>query len=257
MARSTSKPAGTTNRERSNAETERLLAQLETTLTEAGMSLATTVRDETLSLAGIVGSAEQHQAALDIATAVVSEHGLRIDDGIEVAEVSPDNVFGEEDPPGSHEYADPDSNPYAAFDPSFEVDPDFTDDLGTTDSEEAAAEATPYFPPTDPVVRPTTGDEQLEVVGGFSATAMDDPSDGGTVPLNDDDLAQIVRRELRADALTIDLDVRVAARDGTIILRGQVITLEDAENAEAVAARVEGVRDVREELTIPGLRGDR
>ena len=86
---------------------------------------------------------------------------------------------------------------------------------------------------------------------------MDDERNGGAVPLNDDDLARVVRRELREDALTIDLDVQVAARDGVIVLRGQVITLEDAENAEAVAARVEGVREVREELTIPGLRADR
>ena len=140
MARTTGKQTATTT-----SETDQLLTQLETTLAEAGMSLAATVRGQTLNLTGTVGSVEQRQAALDIAAAVVREHGLRVDDGIEVAEVSPDNVFGVEEPAGSHEYADPDSNPNAAFDPSFEVDPDFTDDLGTTDSEEAAAEATPLL----------------------------------------------------------------------------------------------------------------
>ena len=70
---------------------------------------------------------------------------------------------------------------------------------------------------------------------------------------NDDDLAQAVQRELMEDALTTDLPVRAAAVNGVVVLRGEVPTLEDAENAEAVASRVGGVREVREELTITGL----
>lgn len=248
---------GTTDTPETTPETDRLLARLNTTLEEAGIYLTTSITGSRLNIAGTVNSAEQRQAALDVAAALAEPRGLHVDDGIDVAETSPDNVFGEEEPSGSHEFADPDSNPNAAFDPGFELDPDYTDDLGTTDSEEATAEATPYFPPTDPVVRPTTDDEQLAVVGGFGPTAMDDMRETGTGPRNDDDLAQTVRRELREDALTTDLAVRVAVRDGVVVLRGEVITLEDAENAEAVAARVPGVREVREELTIPGLREDR
>ena len=71
---------------------------------------------------------------------------------------------------------------------------------------------------------------------------------------NDDDLALAVQRELGEDALTADLPIRVGAVNGVVILRGEVPSLEDAENAEAVAARVGGVQEVREELGITGLR---
>ena len=186
---------------------------------------------------------------------------MRIDDAIEVFEVSTDKAFVgrdvAEDVGGSLAYADPDANPNARFDPTFELEPDFTDDLGTTDSEEATAEAIPYFPPTDPVVRPSDDPEQLAVVNGFGGTAMDDnQGEAGFDQRNDDDLAMAVRQELQQDALTVDLRIRVAAADGVVVLRGEVPTLEDAENAEAVASRVGGVQEVREELTIPGMRNE-
>lgn len=49
--------------------------------------------------------------------------------------------------------------------------------------------------------------------------------------------------ELREDAATTDLRVDVLVWDGVVRLRGTVPTLEDADNAEAVAARVPGVRE--------------
>jgi hypothetical protein len=111
----------------------------------------------------------------------------------------------------------------------------------------------PYFPPTDPVVRPSDDPEGLEVVGGFAPTAMDDPeTETGVFPNTDDDLAEAVRRELIVDAATADLAgrIRVFARNGVVVLRGAVETLADAEEVEAVAGRVEGVVEVREELDV-------
>ncbi|MDQ3044100.1 MAG: BON domain-containing protein, partial [Chloroflexota bacterium] len=57
----------------------------------------------------------------------------------------------------------------------------------------------------------------------------------------------------RNDALTTDLELRVTVLDGIVRLHGEVPTLEDAESAEAVASRVGGNLEIREELTIPSM----
>ncbi len=69
---------------------------------------------------------------------------------------------------------------------------------------------------------------------------------------NDEDITLDVLRELRKDALTTDLHVRVSALDGVVHLHGQVDSPEDA---EAVASRIGGVKEVREELKIVGPGG--
>lgn len=239
---------------------EAMLARLNVTLEEAGIFVAAGLDGDTLVLSGAVDTEESRQAALDVAMALATPRGLRVDDAMDVIDVSPDGAFvgddtGEQAGGGDFAFADPDANPNAQLDPGFELEPDFTADIGTTDSQVSAEEAEPYFPPTDPVVRPTTDSEKLAVVGGFSATSMDDlAGEASFDDRNDDDLAQAVHRELREDALTIDLDIRVTARDGVVTLRGEVPTLEDAESAEEVAGRVGGVREVREELTTPSMR---
>jgi osmotically-inducible protein OsmY len=103
----------------------------------------------------------------------------------------------------------------------------------------------------------TTDDRgNAQPLGGFAAPSMDDlevaPSALDDQP-GDAALAAAVRRELREDALTTDLAIRVVARGGVIYLRGAVPSLDDAENAEEVAGRVPGVREVIEELETPGL----
>lgn len=239
---------------------EAMLTRLGATLEEAGIFVAAELDGDTLVLSGEVDTAESRQAALDVATALARPRGLRVDESIDVLDVSPDGAFlgdetGENVGGGAFAYADPDANPNAQLDPVFETDPDFTDDIGTSDSQRSAAEAEPYFPPTDPVVRPSTTAQELAVVGGFGATSMDDlEGAAGFDERNDDDLMQAVHRELREDALTTDLEIRVTARDGTVILRGEVPSLEDVDSAEDVASRVGGVREVQEELTIAGLR---
>src|SRR2546425_457991 len=81
-------------------------------------------------------------------------------------------------------------------------------------------------------------------LGGWTPPAADDvevaPSATGGVP-GDEALADAVRRELREDAATTALELEVVVRDGRVRLRGQVPDIVDAENAEAVAARVPGV----------------
>ncbi|MCL5256651.1 MAG: BON domain-containing protein [Chloroflexi bacterium] len=132
---------------------------------------------------------------------------------------------------------------------------DFTDDIGTTDAIEVVSEGDTYFPPADPVVEPYPESTQhLQVVDGWAPTSDTAPIDTEEVPdrveLGDDELAQEVYTELQRDSMTIDLDIRVFVRNGVAHLHGVVNSLDEAEAAEEVAARVPGILEVEEELEI-------
>ncbi len=146
-----------------------------------------------------------------------------------------------------------------------EFEPDFTDQSVMRDPSEAsganssAAEDPAsggdavYTPPTDPVVK-TDAHGRAEILGGFGSE--DDlpversASDGR---LGDEALADAVRRRLAEDAATTDLTIVVAVRNGVAHLRGQVTDLDDADNAENVAASVPGIREVVEELEVASI----
>jgi osmotically-inducible protein OsmY len=233
-------------------------------LESAEIYLAVEVRDGSIWLVGEVDNEANRQAALDIAGAVAEAYGLGIDESIEVTEeileagypirgADLDDLAG-----GDGERED------VSLDLTAHSDTATLSELGTVDAEEAGEEAVPYFPPTDPPVGPDSSAEQLEMVNGFASTSMEDFGDAGAradditgFRKGDDQLADDIRRELREDALTIDLNVQVLVVSGVVYLRGIVETLDDAENAEAVAARVPGVVEVMEQLTIPGLRAER
>jgi hypothetical protein len=132
---------------------------------------------------------------------------------------------------------------------------DFPDDTVSDDLPDPEPDPT-YFPPTDPVIttRNATGD--VEVLGGFSSTADDDVQvDASTlddIP-GDEALTDAVAYALQRDAATADLDIIVSVQEGVVYLHGTVMSLDDAENAEDVASRVPGVREVVEGLEVQGL----
>ena len=130
-------------------------------------------------------------------------------------------------------------------------------DIGTMDFTEAVEEAEPYFPPTDPVVEPTREHyREIEVVGGYAGTSMDELEDSyesSTGGSGDEQITDEVSRELREDAGTTALSIRVETVDGVVHLQGVVPSLEDVELAEEVASRIPGVVEVSEELDIEGL----
>lgn len=138
-----------------------------------------------------------------------------------------------------------------------ELEPDFTGDSGDESSMQASEDAEPWFPPTDPVIVPERND-----AGGASAVGEaspvdedrdlpgDEGDDGETLAITDDEITEAVYYALRADGQTLDLPVQVLVANGIVTLRGNVRSLEDAEAAEAVAGRVEGVVEVQEELTV-------
>lgn len=150
--------------------------------------------------------------------------------------------------------------PEADLNPLFMGQPLETNDLNVIGSDavddDPDAEPDPvFFAPTDPVVR---GDAlgQLEVLGGFEPTSMSNldvaPSVSDNQP-GDAALLDAVVRELREDATTTALAIRVVVVDGVAHLRGHVADLEDAENAAAVAGGVPGIRDVIDELDVQSM----
>jgi osmotically-inducible protein OsmY len=238
-------------------------ARIEQQLAEAGLQV--TVEDSraegALILSGIVDTEEARQAATDIAARVAP--GQRIDNQLEVETIQPTNIdaFASDRP--SAEVADSTGEIAAAGE---ELEPDFTDQRGIADPNEAAGpdswgpedvaeSGDVYTPPSDPVLT-TDARGEAQVLGGFGAESDDEvqvePSAEDSRP-GDEALADAIRQELREDAATTDLSIVVAVRGGVAHLRGRVADMDDADNAEAVAARVPGVREVVEELDVAGF----
>lgn len=233
---------------------------------EAGIYAAVRVGQGVAYLDGVVESGAQRDAASDLAAGVPGI--VRVQNDLELEEFGQP---GQETRPDSSVYADTSyqmldgdlaRNPdplRERFEPGFnEPIPAIGGDM-TTDSLIAAEEGIPYMPPTDPVVRPSTSDQDLEIVTGFGETSIDEFPDTlattalGDAPPGDEDIRQQVVEALSSDAATIDLTIDVFVRNGVVHLRGRVPTLTDADLAEEVAGRVPTVREVREELTVAAL----
>jgi hypothetical protein len=136
--------------------------------------------------------------------------------------------------------------------PDSEIEVEAFDDPAQIDPTVAAEEAEPYFPPTDPVVR-TDARGETRIAGGFGSgevAADRAPGATGGAP-SDEALEDLVHRELRLDASTASLHLKVGVVQGIVRLQGTVDDEMDAENALAVAGRVHGVVEVVDELTRP------
>jgi hypothetical protein len=83
------------------------------------------------------------------------------------------------------------------------------------------------------------------------------PAVGGNLEdpdgLGDEELANAVRRALQQDALTTGTTILVEVEHGVVHLDGRVGYLQDAEAAQAVAARVPGVRHVEDDLDVKSM----
>ncbi len=76
------------------------------------------------------------------------------------------------------------------------------------------------------------------------------PTADPVLTLNDEAIAEEVRRMLREDVATSHLTIAVRVNEGVVRLRGVVPRAADAENAEVVAGRVQEARGVVNELLI-------
>jgi osmotically-inducible protein OsmY len=232
-----------------------LAARIERQLSEAGLQVAIEASEGALILSGLVETEEAKQAASDIVAEVAPD--ARIDNQLDVQTVLPTDIddFAGDEP--TAEMADDLADIVAG---GGEVEPDFTDQpllrdpvnaSGPNDTEDPVESGDEvYVPPDDPVIT-TDARGQAAVLGGFGedAEVAVEPSAMDREP-GDEALADAIRQELREDAATADLAIVVAVRRGVAHLRGRVADVDDAENAEAVAARVPGVREVVEELDV-------
>lgn len=224
---------------------------------DADLYLAVAEDDEgAIVVSGLVESEELHQAAMDIVQELAGEQ--RIVDDIEVEGIVPDEVA---EVPASargergfarvqHEPADVRIEP-GDFS-SQDILASAEEAAGPTSSfeEDEVSEGDEVFvPPVDPPR------ERGEFLGGTQFSSMDDlsveRSSDGT--LGDEAIRDAILRELREDAATTALEVEVEVIEGLVKLSGTVPSLDDAEAAEEVAARVPGVMDVEEEFEVANL----
>lgn len=215
-------------------------------------------------LSGTADSEEGRAAAEETVEDLLP--GMPIQNNLTVAKgtiIETEDRYDDKDRPG--DTSPPPGSTSIEAQENSDLDPGFTDlpletnaldvaDDSVPDLEEPVEPDPAYFAPTDPVVEPNERGD-IEVVGGFTPTSdtsvevdlsVEDHQPG------DEAIADAVRRELREDAETTDLPIRVVVVNGVVHLHGKVSSLEDAEAAEDVASRVPGVREVLEELELPG-----
>lgn len=142
------------------------------------------------------------------------------------------------------------------FEPDFTDQPAMHDPIAASGADTSGAEDpvasgdAVYTPPIDPVLT-TDAHGRPAVLGGFGSDeeVEVEPSASDGRP-GDEALADAIRRRLAEDSATTDLVIAVAVRQGVAHLRGQVTDLDDADNAEAVAAGVPGIREVIDDLEV-------
>ena len=128
----------------------------------------------------------------------------------------------------------------------------------TDDPSVASEEGFTYIAPTDPPIRTSDDLEGIEIASGFGDTAFEDPFDENhhdELLYGEDEMTARVRDALRADAATSEFadQIHIVTIGGRVILRGMVDTIEDGDDAAAVAEQVEGVTDVEDRMRVRGL----
>ena len=231
---------------------------------QTGLRIVVAEMVNALLLSGRAPTDDARRRVERIARSLAPER--RIDDGLEVERMVVENVEdtvglnADELTPNEPAQSPPDFSLADEYDADLHGQPLETDSMDVADpgnyvtsDQVAPVEPDPtYFAPTDPVIG--VGDAgETTVLGGWSPDSMSDqevaPSTLDNRP-GDEALAEAITRELREDASTTQLTIDVRVDRGVARLRGRVADLTDAENAESVASRVPGVRDVIEELDV-------
>jgi len=129
----------------------------------------------------------------------------------------------------------------------------------TFDAIIAAEEGVPWVPPVDPVVVPDESDpEGVAVAAGIGTSAIDEPYDAdhhSTFLPAEDEVTARVREALRADAMTTAYadNLGIDTEADVVTLRGTVEDIEDLDAVLAVAAVVDGVTEVVDEMEVASL----
>ena len=236
--------------------------QVDTTAIEQAISTivdidtAIEVDGDTVVVTGIVDTPEEHEAVLNVLSELLPD--ARIEDNLNGGAVMPEEI-GDLHLSGTEAAgfagAQPGLHETEALEPGDFTDQTILEDEGVaagptgTHADDDVSEGDEvYVPPTDPAMSQTG-----EFLGGFATTA-DQPEPVPTSEVipgpADGALEEAVRGELMEDSATTALDINVTSIRGVITLRGIVDDIDDAENAQEVAARVPGVIEVREELQV-------
>jgi hypothetical protein len=234
---------------------------------QTGLRIVVAEMENTLLLSGRVPTDDDRRRVARIARSLAPER--RIDEGLDVERVVAENIEdtvglnADELSPNEPAQSPPDFSLAGEYDADLHSQPLETDAMDVSDPDNyvnsdqvAPVEPDPtYFAPTDPVIG--VGNEgETTVLGGWSPDSMADQEIPASTLDNqpgDEALADAITRELREDASTTQLTIDVQVDRGVARLRGRVTDLTDAENAESVASRVPGVRDVIEELDVSSL----
>ena len=211
---------------------------------------------DSIVVTGIVDTEEEHEAVINVLEEFLPD--VHIEDNIALGAVMPEEIGDlklSETESAGFEGAEPGLRDSESLEPGDFSDQSILQDQGVasgpsgTHADDDVAEGDEvYVPPTDPA-----STREGEFLGGFQTTAdqpepmprsevVGGPADGA--------IEEAVRGELLEDAATTALEIEVSSVRGVVILRGVVDDIEDAENAQEVAARVPGVLEVRDELEL-------
>lgn len=231
---------------------------------QTGLHIVVAEMENTLVLSGRVPTDDDRRHVERVARSLAPER--RIDDGLEVERVVGEGI---EDTVGINADALNPGEP-AQSPPDFPLSDDYDADLHSQPLETDALDASDpdtyvtsdqvppvepdptYFAPTDPVIG-VGNNGQTTILGGWSPDSMADQEVPASTLDNqpgDEALVEAITRELHEDAETTQLEIEVRVDRGVAHLHGRVADLTDAENAESVASRVPGVREVIEELDV-------
>ena len=129
---------------------------------------------------------------------------------------------------------------------------DLIDEPATGETEDplvASQEGVPWVPPSERVVRPATADEEGADIAGAATTDEEqlEFENGEEEPL-------LVRalEALRSSDVTAGDRIQVDAAGSTIWVRGQVESIEVADEILGILGDLPGVTEVVDELDIPG-----
>jgi osmotically-inducible protein OsmY len=228
---------------------------------QTGQRIVAAATDDRVILSGVVPSRHLRNHSATIAASLAG--GLWIENEIEVENTlapgtaafpsAARNATGWDADTTQNEFVS-DNDPDSMAQP-LDSNPDDIPNDSVYDDVDAPEPDPTYFPPTDPVIVPgARGD--AAVVNGFAPTADDDVRlDDATLDgaPGDEALADAISQELHRDAATSELAITVTVIDGVAHLTGTVPDLADAANAEDVAGRIPGIRDVIEDLDIAQL----
>lgn len=120
----------------------------------------------------------------------------------------------------------------------------------------AQEEGVPFAPPTDRVLSEVRLDESGADVAGTAPTDAGEleredgaqPPDG-TLPRDDELRADVVER-LRASDVVAGDRLRIAATGSTVVVRGQVNSIDVLDEVLGIVGDVPGVQDVVDEVTV-------